>query len=52
MPVPALALRMMMGDMADEMLLTGQFVIPKKALDTGYKFRFPELDPALRDVLL
>jgi hypothetical protein len=50
MPAPALPLRIMMGEMADEMLLTGQFVIPKKAIEAGYMFRFPELEPALRDI--
>jgi uncharacterized protein len=32
-------------------VLTGQRVLPKRAQDTGYAFRFPGLDEALRDLL-
>ena len=46
-PVPALALRLMLGEMA-EMLLTGQRVIPAKAQKLGYKFRYPTLYEALQ----
>lgn len=49
--VPACALRMLFGQMADEILLTGQFVEPRALLAAGYEFRFPELEPALRDIL-
>jgi NAD dependent epimerase/dehydratase family enzyme len=30
---------------------TGQRVLPKRATELGYEFRFPEIDGALRDVL-
>jgi uncharacterized protein len=50
MPVPAFALKLVFGEMA-EILLEGQRVLPKKLLDTGYRFRFPELGPALSDLL-
>ena len=46
-PVPAFALRLMLGEMA-EMLLTGQRVLPEVALSLGYKFRYPTLSEALR----
>jgi hypothetical protein len=46
-PVPAPALRLILGEMA-EMLLTGQRVEPRAALRLGYEFRFPKLDAALR----
>jgi uncharacterized protein (TIGR01777 family) len=47
---PAFALRLLLGEAAD-MVLTGQRVLPKKALSLGYTFQFPTLDEALADVL-
>jgi len=46
-PVPAFALRLMLGEMA-EMLLTGQRVLPAAAQKLGYQFRYPILEPALQ----
>ncbi|MGJ8678704.1 TIGR01777 family oxidoreductase [Paraglaciecola sp.] len=40
--VPEFVLRKMMGEMAD-LLIYGQRVIPKRLLDSGYKFVYPEL---------
>ena len=51
LPVPATALRLLLGEMADEMLLTGQRVIPKKMMSLGYTFRYPDLLPALMAIL-
>ena len=48
--VPALVLRLGLGEMA-EVLLEGQRAVPRKALDGGYRFRFPELKGALADLL-
>lgn len=48
--VPAFVLRTMVGDMA-QMLLGSQRVVPRAALAAGFTFRFPELEPALRDVV-
>ena len=50
LPAPAFALRAVLGDFADEMLLSRE-VVPRRALDAGFAFRFPELGPALRDLL-
>lgn len=50
MPVPALALKLALGEMSS-MMLTGQRVIPAVALGSGFKFGFPDLEPALRDLL-
>ena len=47
---PAFALRLLFGEMAD-LLLTGQRVIPRRAIDEGFVFRYPALQPALRAVL-
>lgn len=49
-PVPAFALRLLLGEMA-EMLLTGQRVIPAKARSLGYSFKHPTLLEALRGLL-
>lgn len=50
LPVPAAALRLLMGEMAD-LLLTGQRVLPAAAQSSGFTFRFPELTPALEACL-
>lgn len=50
LPTPAAALRLLLGELA-EVLLASQRVVPRKALDLGYRFRFPGLEPALRDLL-
>jgi uncharacterized protein (TIGR01777 family) len=49
-PVPEIALRMLMGEMAD-VLFDSQRVIPAVALASGYEFRHPQLGPALADVM-
>ena len=49
-PAPALALKLILGDMAPE-LLWSRRVIPRRALESGYRFQFAELEPALRDIL-
>jgi NAD dependent epimerase/dehydratase family enzyme len=38
------------GEVANE-ILSSQRVVPRKALALGYRFRFPDLDAALRDLL-
>ena len=50
-PMPAFAARLAFGEMGEELLLSGQRVEPAKLLATGYRFRFPELEGALRHVL-
>jgi len=49
-PVPLIALRLALGELA-QAVATGQRVLPRKALDGGYRFRFERLEPALRDLL-
>jgi uncharacterized protein len=49
--VPGFAAKLAPGHMADEILLGGARVVPKRLLDTGYEFRHPELKPALRALL-
>jgi uncharacterized protein (TIGR01777 family) len=45
--VPALALRLLLRGMADEMLLSGQRVIPRVASEMGYVFEHPDLPVAI-----
>lgn len=49
-PVPAFALRVMVGELA-EILLTGQRALPTRAEEVGFRFKFPQLEGALRDLL-
>ncbi len=48
--MPGWVMRIMVGEMADELLLVGQRVIPNKLLSTGYEFRFGELKDAVADI--
>jgi uncharacterized protein len=50
MPAPAFALRLMLGEMADALLLSGQRVVPAKAQRLGFTFNHGELDEALRAI--
>jgi uncharacterized protein (TIGR01777 family) len=47
MPAPAFALRLMLGEMADALLLSGQRAVPEKAQRMGFAFRYERLDEAL-----
>ncbi len=47
---PAFALRLALGEFGS-VLLEGQRVLPKVLLDHGFSFRFPEIEPALRDII-
>ena len=49
-PVPGFALRLLFGEMGD-VLLASQRVTPKAPQSAGFTFRFPELAPALTDLL-
>jgi len=46
MSIPAFAARLAFGEMADEMLLVSQRVVPKKLEEAGFEFQYPELDGA------
>jgi uncharacterized protein (TIGR01777 family) len=50
-PVPAAALRLIMGEMADSTLLAGARILPERLLGSGYRFEHPDLETALRHVL-
>jgi uncharacterized protein (TIGR01777 family) len=48
--VPGFAARLMFGEMADEMLLSGQKVLPKRLLNTGFDFKYTDVKHALIDI--
>ena len=50
LPVPAWVLRLLVGEMS-HLLLTGQNVVPARALAQGFTFRFPDVGTAFRDLL-
>jgi NAD dependent epimerase/dehydratase family enzyme len=51
MPVPALVLRFIFQEMAEETLLASARVRPQRLLDAGFQFKHPTLNDALSAVL-
>jgi uncharacterized protein len=49
-PVPGFAVKALYGDMAS-IVTTGVREVPKRLEELGYRFRYPELEPALRDTV-
>jgi uncharacterized protein len=49
--VPAFALRLALGPMADEALLSSARVLPRKLVDAGFRFAQPSIDKALRQAI-
>ncbi|WP_096201681.1 TIGR01777 family oxidoreductase [Bacillus sp. FJAT-45350] len=50
LPAPSFALKLLLGEMS-LLVLEGQKVLPEKAMDNGYTFKFPSLYGALEDIL-
>jgi uncharacterized protein (TIGR01777 family) len=50
LPMPHLAIKLLFGEMGEELLLKGQRVIPSKLLKEGFRFQFPEIFGALKDI--
>ncbi|MGB8299029.1 MAG: TIGR01777 family oxidoreductase [Polyangia bacterium] len=48
LPLPAFAVKLLVGEMGDELLLAGQKVLPKKLLASGFTFAHSDLESALR----
>ena len=46
--MPAFLVRLVMGEMGEEFLLSSRRIQPAKLLAAGYRFRFPELEQAVR----
>jgi hypothetical protein len=49
LPTPAVALRLMLGEVAG-LVTAGQRVLPRKAEALGYQFQYPDIDSALRQI--
>ncbi|MDE2967651.1 MAG: TIGR01777 family oxidoreductase [Chloroflexota bacterium] len=50
MPVPPIALKLMLGEGAS-VLLASQRILPTRTLELGYRFKFTEIDAALEDLV-
>jgi len=50
-PTPAFAVRLALGEMADELVLASARMMPKKLLDAGFAYRYPLLPDALTAAL-
>ena len=51
LPLPALAVKLILGELAQGGLLASQRVLPRRLLDVGFEFAYPELERALRRAL-
>lgn len=50
LPAPEFAFNLAFGEVG-QLVTKGQRVMPERLLEHGYEFQFPELEPALRDIL-
>jgi len=50
-PVPGFVLRLIFGEMAKDTLLSGQRVVPRRLIEAGYQFLYPQADLALNEIL-
>jgi uncharacterized protein (TIGR01777 family) len=51
LPMPACVVKLLMGEMGEELLLAGKKVLPMKAQQAGYQFKYEHLESALADIL-
>ena len=50
-PMPQIVVKLLMGQMGEELLLAGKKILPKKVSDAGYTFKYKTLEDALIDVV-
>jgi len=50
LPIPAFVLKIMFGQMAEELFLASQRVYPGKLIDAGFEFKYSELKKALESI--
>lgn len=51
LPAPGFMIKLILGEFGS-VLLEGQRVIPRRLLDAGFKFKYPEIDEALKSIVL
>jgi uncharacterized protein len=51
MPLPTFAVKLLLGEMGDALLLSSQHVIPKKLTDSGFTFKYTDLEAGLESIL-
>jgi uncharacterized protein (TIGR01777 family) len=51
LPAPAVALRLLMGKMGEELVLASQRAVPLRLQDAGFAYRYPSLERSLRHAL-
>jgi NAD dependent epimerase/dehydratase family enzyme len=51
MPTPGFMIRLILGEFGD-VLLKGQRVIPHRLMEAGFKFRYPDIEEALKNIML
>ncbi|MCC7358780.1 MAG: TIGR01777 family oxidoreductase [Anaerolineales bacterium] len=51
MPAPGFALRLVLGELAEALILNGQRAVPQHLLDSGFKFNYLTFEAAIRNVL-
>ncbi|WP_439134432.1 TIGR01777 family oxidoreductase [Pseudomaricurvus sp.] len=51
LPMPSFVVKLMFGQMGDELLLGGQRVVPEQIVRSGFEFTYPELEAALQQSL-
>ena len=51
LPMPSFAVRLLFGEMGDALLLSSARVYPSKLIQSGYEFKHPSLETALRRIL-
>ena len=49
--IPGFAVKMLFGEMGDQLLLKGCRVMPKRLLESGFKFKYDNLEEALKDIV-
>lgn len=50
-PMPAFVVKLLFGEMGEELLLAGKRVIPEKMTGAGYQFKYPHLEGALNEII-
>ena len=51
LPIPAFAVKLMFGEKGETLLLEGSRVVPRRLLEAGFKFKFENLEDAMKHVL-